>query len=562
MLRIVLAQINTTVGDLEGNYQKIIDYILRGRQVSVDVIVFPEIAVTGYPPEDLLLKKYFVADNIKILKKIIVQTTNITAIVGFVDRNKKGELFNAAAVMDNKKLIGVYHKEALPNYGVFDEKRYFLAGENNPIFVLDHMKMGVSICEDIWTPHGPCEAQAKAGVQILINISASPYHFEKWKEREKILRQWVKKHKVFVCYSNLVGGQDELVFDGSSMILNPQGKIVARGLQFEEDLVIADIDVRPARGTKRLRGLQVLSIPKIVHQESRLPIRGKVVPHLQPIEEMFKALVLGTRDYVIKNGFKKVAVGLSGGIDSSLVAVIAKEAIGKENVVGITMPSQFSSSETQSDAKQLAKNLGIRCVEVPIKAIFDSYVQALKNDFAGLPFNITEENLQARIRGDILMAFSNKFGWLVLTTGNKSEIAVGYCTLYGDMSGGFAVIKDVPKTTIYAMAEFVNKKFGNVIPESVLKRAPTAELKENQKDQDTLPPYEVLDPILQAYVEEHRSLFDIAKKTKDMKTIQDVVKMVDRSEYKRRQAPPGVKITPRAFGKDWRLPITNKYKGY
>ncbi len=559
MLRIALAQINTTVGDLEGNRQKITDYLVRGREMNADVVAFPELAVTGYPPEDLLFKKHFVDDNIKALKKIIPQTANITAIVGFADL-KNGELFNAAAIIHDKKLVGVYHKAALPNYGVFDEKRYFVPGDSNPIFSLNGIKVGVNVCEDIWLPHGPCEAQLKAGAQVLINISSSPYHFAKWKQREKVLKQWIKNNNIFVGYVNLVGGQDELVFDGGSVILDPKGRRVAVGKQFEEDFVVADI--QPGKTKKTARKVKVVLVKDLPGHDSRLPIKGKVEPYLEPNEEIFKALVVGTRDYIVKNGFKKVVIGLSGGIDSSLVAVIAKEAIGKENVIGITMPSRFSSAGTLSDAKQLAQNLGIRCLEAPIENIFKSYLESLEKDFAGQPPNIAEENLQARIRGTILMAFSNKFGWLVLTTGNKSEFAVGYCTLYGDMSGGFAVIKDVPKTRIYALAALVNKKWPGTIPESVIQRAPSAELRENQKDQDSLPPYEVLDPILQSYVEEHKGWADLMKHYHDKKTVEDVMRMVDYSEYKRRQAPPGVKITARAFGKDWRLPITNKYKGF
>jgi len=406
----------------------------------------------------------------------------------------------------------------------------------------------VSICEDIWTQKGPCRKQAKAGAKVLINISSSPYYAGKGKERENLIIRQAKQNKIYVCYANLVGGQDELVFDGASMVVDPQGKIVAAGKQFEEDLVVADLDV----GKK----------------SSRLPMNGPIAKRLDPVEEIYQALVLGTRDYIQKNGFKKAVIGLSGGIDSSLTALIACDAIGKENVVGISMPSRFTSEGTRSDARVLAQNLGITFKEIPIGTVWQAYLETLKGEFAGCKSDITEENLQARIRGNILMAFSNKFGWLVLTTGNKSEIAVGYCTLYGDMAGGFAVIKDVPKTKVYDLVRFRNNlNSKNVIPESVFIRPPTAELRENQKDEDSLPPYDILDPILEQYVELDRDVtdtnHDLSLKNKgriDVHLIEKVANMVDRTEYKRRQAPPGVKITPKAFGRDRRLPITNRYR--
>jgi len=548
MLRIALAQINTTVGNLEGNARKIIDYIERAREMSVNVIAFPELAITGYPPEDLLLKKHFVEDNLKVLKSLLKETKNITAVIGFVDADNKGRLFNAAAVVHNRTLKGIYHKEQLPNYGVFDEKRYFTPGRNNKIFKSGPAALGVSICEDIWTQKGPCRKQAKAGAKVLINISSSPYYAGKGKERENLIIRQAKQNKVYVGYANLVGGQDELVFDGASMVVDPQGKIVATGKQFEEDLVVADLDV----GKK----------------SSRFTIKGPLAKRLDAVEEIYRALVLGTRDYIQKNGFKKAVIGLSGGIDSSLTALIACDAIGKENVIGISMPSRFTSEGTRSDARVLAQNLGITFKEIPIGTVWQSYLETLKREFADCKSDITEENLQARIRGNILMAFSNKFGWLVLTTGNKSEIAVGYCTLYGDMAGGFAVIKDVPKTKVYDLARFRNNlNSKNVIPESVFTRPPTAELRENQKDEDSLPPYDILDPILEQYVELDRDVtgtnHDLSLKNKgriDVHLIEKVANMVDRTEYKRRQAPPGVKITPKAFGRDRRLPITNLYR--
>ncbi|OGX06313.1 MAG: NAD+ synthase [Omnitrophica WOR_2 bacterium GWA2_47_8] len=562
MLRLALAQINTTVGDLDGNFAKIVQAIKKAQTLSVDLLVFPELAVTGYPPEDLLLKRHFIDDNLKILKRIVPHTRNITVMVGFVDRDKQGNIFNAAAVIYNKKLKGIYHKQELPNYGVFDEKRYFGQTTVKNIFQFNKALLGVSICEDIWKPQGPCLEQIKAGANILINLSSSPYHFQKEKLREKILKQWAKKYGVYVLYCNVVGGQDELVFDGGSLLVDPKGKCLAQAKQFEEDFVVVDIPKEFKRVKPKTNGYKKIVIAAQKSPDSRLPIKGIVAKTYEPAEEIYRALVLGTRDYITKNGFKKVVIGLSGGVDSAVVAAIAVEAIGKENVIGVTMPSRFTSSGTHTDAKGLARNLGIRLIEISLEDVFKAYLTSLEKEFSGTAFNVAEENLQARIRGNILMAFSNKFGWLVLTTGNKSEIAVGYCTLYGDMSGGFAVIKDVPKTKVYEIARFINKKARNVIPESILTRAPTAELRANQTDQDSLPPYDELDSILSDYVEEHKSFVQIGQKNKNTETIKRVIKMVDYSEYKRRQAPPGVKITTRAFGKDWRLPITNKYKEF
>jgi len=542
-MRIALAQINPTVGDLAGNQRKISEYIDRAKAAQADLVVFPELALCGYPPEDLLYKEHFIQDNLKALKSLLKQTKGIVAIVGFVDQDKSKKIYNAAAVIVNGRLKGIIHKEDLPNYGVFDEKRYFAAGKKNVLFSLNKIKVGVNVCEDIWANDGLAVRQAKAGAQVLINISSSPYHEGKMKLRQKMLTRRARQTKTFICYANIVGGQDELVFDGGSLVVNPKGKVIARAKQFEEDLLVVSLAMT---------------------QKTTLP------PLLEPTAEVYQALVLGTRDYVRKNGFQKVVVGLSGGIDSAFVAVIACDALGADNVIGITLPSKFSSPETQLDAKVLASNLGIQFIQVSIEEIFNSYLSVLRGEFSGRPLDVTEENLQARIRGNILMAFSNKFGWLVLTTGNKSEIAVGYCTLYGDMSGGFALLKDVPKTKVYELARFRNhQEKSPFIPESIFERAPTAELRENQKDQDSLPPYEVLDPILKSYVEEHHSFEQVLKERVRKKNtavpedaprmIKDVIRMVDKSEYKRRQAPPGVKITPRAFGKDWRLPITNKY---
>lgn len=532
MLRLALAQINSTVGDLSGNQKKILDFVNQARQQKADIVIFPELAICGYPPEDLLLKNGFVQDNLKSIQALVRTVKDIVAVVGFVDRDKRGSLFNALAVIADGKIKGVYHKKELPNYGVFDEKRYFKSGNKGGIFTLKNVRTGTSICEDIWIDGSVYKIQAKKKCRLLINISSSPYEIDKLTIRQKLLVKRAKETKSFIAYVNLVGGQDELVFDGGSLVVNPQGKIIAQAKQFEEDLVVVDL------------GEKV----------------NKIISPLNPVEEIYQALVLGTRDYVRKNGFEKVVVGLSGGIDSALVAVIACDAIGHDNVIGVTMPSRFTSSETRSDAKKLAGNLKIRCLEIPIEKVAKAYSRALKEIFANAKPDTTEENIQARIRGNYLMALSNKFGWLVLTTGNKSEISVGYCTLYGDMSGGFAVIKDIPKTKVYELSRFINKTHHQLIPESTIERAPTAELRENQKDQDTLPPYDVLDQILEDYIENHRSIESIAQKhPKDL--VKRVVQMVDKNEYKRRQAAPGIKITSRAFGKDWRLPLTNKYRG-
>ncbi len=560
-IRIALAQINSTVGDLEGNTRKIADYIEQARCAQADIVAFPELAVTGYPPEDLLLKEHFVRDNLKALEWVRRETLGITAIIGFVDCDKQKNLYNAAAVIHDGKIRGVYHKMDLPNYGVFDEKRYFTPGKANCVFAFGKIVVGVSICEDIWKKDGSPLSQAKAGAQILINLSSSPYHAGKRKVREQMLRERARDTKAFVCYLNLVGGQDELVFDGGSHIFDPKGKEIALGKSFEEDLIVADIDVKATRKTSSfVKSVKKIIITKENSAKPKADFKKQIARRLGEDEEIYNALVLGTRDYLQKNGFKKAVIGLSGGIDSSIVAVIACDALGCENVVGVSMPSQFTSSATRSDARILAQNLGIQFHEIAIEPVVESYSGALKSSFLNQKRDITEENLQARIRGNILMAFSNKFGWLVLTTGNKSEIATGYCTLYGDMAGGFAVIKDVPKTKIYDLAAFRNKVAAKPpIPQSVFDRPPTAELRENQKDEDSLPPYAVLDPIITDYVESDKSLEALLKEH-NPEAVKKTIHLIDQSEYKRRQAPPGVKITPKAFGRDRRLPITNKYK--
>jgi len=576
-MRIALAQINPTVGDLEGNVSRIIDYLQRAKRVDADLIAFPELAVTGYPPEDLLLKSQFIDDNLQALKRIQESVSDITAIIGFVDR--KNDIYNAAALIHNKEIIDVYHKVYLPNYGVFDEYRYFRAGVRYPIYRIGDAWIGINICEDIWYPEGPARIQSLAGAELILNINASPYHIGKGRLREEMLSTRAFDNRVILAYLNTVGGQDELVFDGHSLILDQEGNVIIRGKQFEEDLIIADLNfesimkkrlhtprrrqevMNPEKGTVEKI---TVSRKKLSPKEKRIPVRPKSGYRTFDImEEVYTALILGTSDYVNKNGFKGVVIGLSGGIDSSLVASIAADALNAQNVNGLFMPSPYTSKGSREDAYALADNLGIRVREVPIDTIMKSYRNALKKDFSGKPSDVTEENLQARIRGNILMAFSNKFGWLVLTTGNKSEMSVGYATLYGDMAGGFAVIKDVPKTMVYQLCRWKNDHAGRVIiPERMFTKEPTAELRPGQKDSDTLPPYSVLDPILKAYIEEDRTFEEILSFGYDVEGSRKVIRMIVSSEYKRRQSPPGIKITQKAFGRDRRFPITNRYRGY
>lgn len=574
-IRIALAQINSTVGDLEGNIRKIEDYIKEAKKAECHIVAFPELAITGYPPEDLLLKPQFIKDNLEILEEVERNTSGITAIVGFVDRksdstSKDGaSIYNAAAIIHDRRLVDIYHKILLPNYGVFDEFRYFKAGKKYPVYTIDDILIGVNICEDIWFPEGPTKSQAQAGAKLIININGSPYHAGKRLLREKMLLSRAKENKVVIAYVNLVGGQDELVFDGQSIIVNEKGEILIRGKAFEEELLFYDIDIPDRRSVKsresRVRGQK---IERIVITKEHLSAPSTLIPDIEikplsEIEEIYRALVLGTKDYVEKNGFIKVIISLSGGVDSSLVATIAVDAIGRENVMGLFLPSLYTSKESMEDTYELVRNLGIKLIEVPITEIFEQYLKILSQEFKDMPQSVAEENLQARIRGNVLMAFSNKFGWLVLTTGNKSEMSVGYATLYGDMAGGFAVIKDVPKTMVYKLCEYRNKREGNpLIPQRVLWKEPSAELKPDQRDSDVLPPYEVLDPILKAYIEDDRSFEEILKMGCDVLCAKNVITMIDNSEYKRRQSPLGIKITPRAFGRDRRFPITNKYRSY
>ncbi|MCL5072751.1 MAG: NAD+ synthase [Actinobacteria bacterium] len=575
------------VGDFKGNFDKIVSHIEQAKNQSVDILAFPELAITGYPPEDLVLKPAFIEENLKYFDKIKKLSDSIVIIIGFV--NKDFEIYNSAAICSGKKVISVYNKQFLPNYSVFDEERYFQKGLETLIFELRGISFGVNICEDIYYSSGPTKSQAiLGGANLIINISASPYHIGKIEEREKILFTRAVDNRVNIMYVNLVGGQDELVFDGNSMIVNEKGKILARAKAFEEDYFIFDLDTEEVSSTrlqdakfKNQRDsmkdetvpLKVIKISDFTKNSSRAKNKNlEDIEHYDLIfnrykeliscqeEEIFKALVLGTKDYIIKNSFSKVVLGLSGGIDSALTAVVAAFAIGNYNVTAVLMPSEYSSKGSIDDSLLLASNIGINTLIVPISDVYKSYLDNLGPIFKTDKINITKENLQARIRGNILMGLSNENGWLVLATGNKSEISVGYCTLYGDMAGGFSPIKDIYKTLVYRICNFVNEKYSNIIPETIINKVPSAELKPGQKDEDKLPPYDKLDEILKLYIEEEKDYHDIVKAGFDEKMARYVINMVDFNEYKRRQGAPGIKITQRAFGKDRRYPITNKFK--
>ena len=569
-VRVGLAQVNPTVGAIEANARLVVDWMGRARAGGCDLVAFPELTLTGYPPEDLLFKPAFIEANLRALADVTKQSKGLTAVLGYVD--KRDDIFNAAAVLHDGAHAGTYHKQYLPNYGVFDENRYFQSGTESPVFAVGDVAMAANICEDIWYPTGPTTRQALAGAELIVTINASPYHVGKAQFREKMLATRASDDLVCLAFVNTVGGQDELVFDGHSFVFNEKGECIARGRAFEEDLVIADIDLeqvfraRLHDSRRRKEKLQAdastrrISLPAPPPREkAKLPVHE--VEALEPVEEIYRALVLGTRDYVTKNGFKHVVIGLSGGIDSSIVAAVAVDALGAANVTGVTMPSPFSSTGTRNDAVRLAKNLDIDLLRVPITGVLKAYKRVLAGAFKGLKEDVTEENLQARIRGNYLMALSNKFGWLVLNTGNKSEIAVGYTTLYGDMAGGFAVIKDCPKTLVYRLSEHANARASReIIPKTVFTRPPSAELRPGQTDQDSLPSYDMLDAILECYVEGDLGVEDIVARGFDGATVKRVIAMVDRNEYKRRQGAIGIKITPRAFGKDWRLPIVNKFR--
>ncbi len=572
-LRIALAQINPSVGDINSNSQKIIREIERAVNLGADLVAFPELSVTGYPPEDLLLRKQFVSENLSAVEKIVENTPDIISIFGYVDRDDGR--YNAAAIAHRGKLISKHRKIFLPNYGVFDEKRYFDQGEKCPVGVISGVSVGVNICEDIWYPIGPTGVQKSAGAELIVNINGSPFFAGKRQQREKMLCKRAKDHSVFIAYVNQVGGQDELVFDGTSLIISPHGDILSRGKQFEEDLLLYDINIDQLKSQTKPEGIKfslpdlnkvgtsdVFKVSKVFNKnKNNLPITS--TSPMNKMTELKSALVLGTRDYVKKSGFEKVLIALSGGIDSSLVAALAVEAVGNENVTGISMPSEFSSDGSRTDAKNLADNLGITLITLPIWEIYKANEKILQDPFSGTSWGLAEENIQSRIRGNLIMAMSNKFNQLVLTTGNKSEMAVGYSTIYGDMAGGFAVIKDVPKTIVYELSNHINNENeAEVIPQSVIEKPPSAELRPDQKDSDSLPDYEILDAILEYYVEKDISFSEIIQLGFDGDIVKNIIQMVDRNEYKRRQSAPGVKITPKNFGRDRRMPIANKYRPY
>jgi NAD+ synthase (glutamine-hydrolysing) len=566
-LRVGLAQLNLVVGDLEGNVTRILDAYERAEGDACDLVVFPELAVTGYPPEDLLLRPAFVAQAQESMEKVAARTGRAVAVLGYPLLER--DLYNAAAVCANGKVHGVYRKHILPNSTVFDEERYFTASSTDgPLFNVAGTRVAVTICEDAWSPGGPILTQAAGGAELVVNINGSPYYAGRLRERETMLSTRAADASVPIVYVNLVGGQDELVFDGGSLVFDEQGRLVARARQFTEDLLVVDLDVRPTFRKRLLdpRGRGAApTLAEVKVTDAHLREQGeppRIEPELPPVREVYDALVLGTRDYVVKNGFTDVIIGLSGGIDSSLVAAIASDALGPDRVRGVLMPSRFSSEGSVSDAEALAANLGIRTLTVPIEAAHSAFLDMLAEQFRGTEPGLAEENLQARIRGTVLMSLSNKFGGLVLTTGNKSELATGYSTLYGDMAGGFSVIKDVPKMLVYALARDRNERAGrDLVPESVLDKPPSAELRPDQRDSDSLPDYAVLDPILEGYVEGDLSVAELEEAGFDPDTARRVALLVDRNEYKRRQAPPGVRVSPKAFGKDRRLPITNRWPG-
>lgn len=575
IFRIALAQINPIVGDITTNTSMILDYVQRARNLNVDLVAFPELAITGYPPEDLLFKKSFIQANVAAMNSIVEASEDVAVVVGYVEQDGI-DLFNSAALGYRGRYIDSYRKIFLPNYGVFDEERYFKKGDVCPVYEINGTQVGINICEDIWYPMGPTVLQCGAGAEVIININASPFHAGKRIEREAMLSDRSSTHQVFLGYANTVGGQDELVFDGSSVIVDNDGHIITRGISFDEDLIVADLDMGVYSGRNpenqsrnpitssdfgEARNVFVSSFAP--NSKAELSIL-RDVSELSEMEEVYHALVMGTGDYVRKSGFTKAVIGLSGGIDSALTCVIAVDALGCDNVVGVGMPSRYSSDGSIIDAKELADNLGIDFWEIPIEPAHVSFTNMLEPMFKDTNPNVAEENVQARIRGNVMMTIANKFGWIVLTTGNKSEMAMGYATLYGDMAGGFAVLKDVPKTLVYDLSRQRNQQSddGLLIPLSTIEKPPSAELRPDQTDQDTLPPYDELDPIVKAYVEEDFSYLELVDAGYPESVVQKVIASVDRNEYKRRQSPPGVKITPRAFGKDRRLPIINKYSQF
>ena len=570
VLRVALAQLNPTVGDLDGNLAKMIEVYDRAEAAGCDLVAFPELSTTGYPPEDLVLKPGFVADNLVVLSKLAARTGRCAAVVGFVDQGR--DLHNAAAVCANGEIVGRYHKRLLPNAMVFDEARYFTPGHlSDPLelYVVGGVKVGISICEDIWSPFGPVAEQAAAGAELSININASPFHTGKATERERMLATRASDSHTAIVYVNQVGGQDELVFDGASVVFDHEGRLLARAPQFDEALLVVDVPVPPVyrkrlldprgRITESLLPTITVSETPVVHDE---PAASSIAEPLDADRELYDALVLGTRDYCAKNGFSDVVIGLSGGIDSTIVACIAVDALGAEHVHGVSMPSRYSSDHSKSDAQLLADNLGIDFRTISIEPAFQAYLDMLAPSFEGREPGLTYENIQSRCRGQLLMALSNEFGWMVLTTGNKSEMAVGYFTIYGDSVGGYGVIKDVLKLRVYELCRYVNRVAGReIVPEDVITKPPSAELRPDQRDDQSLPPYEVLDPILQLYVEDDRTAAEIIELGHDEAMVRRITRLVDIAEYKRRQSPPGVRVSRKAFGKDRRLPITSGYRG-
>jgi NAD+ synthase (glutamine-hydrolysing) len=571
-MRLALAQMNTVVGDLDGNRERIVARLEEAREAGADLVLFPELATTGYPPEDLLLRPGFLRAAAKTLDEVAAETTGIAALVGAPHLDR--DLFNACAVCADGEVKAMYRKQFLPNYGVFDEDRYFQPGRELVLLRCGETLVGPTVCEDIWQPGPPATDLALAGAHVVANISASPFHLGKGAEREEMLATRARDNSCWIAFVNAVGAQDELIFDGHSLVLDEEGRIVARGPSFEEALLIVDVDsttavgrrLRDARRRALARARREMPNPPVIDipdRESRgEPAKPVVAPALEELEQMRLALELGLRDYVEKNDFREVVLGVSGGIDSALTAALAAEALGPERVVCVSMPSRYSSEGTRADAKRVAETLGGRYVEIPIAPIVDAVGATLAEAFAGTEPGTAEENIQARVRGLLVMALSNKFGWLPLATGNKSELSVGYATLYGDMAGGFALLKDVYKTDVFRLARHLNDRSGGeLIPQSVIERAPSAELRADQLDQDSLPPYPELDRVLEAYVELDESREELTTNGFDPEVVDRAVGMIDRAEYKRRQAPPGVKLRPKAFGRDRRVPITNKWRG-
>jgi NAD+ synthase (glutamine-hydrolysing) len=571
-MRIALAQIDTTVGDLDGNREQILSWLADAKAAGADIVLFPELAITGYPPEDLLLRPSFIHAAERSLAQVAREARGIVVFVGTPHLDR--DLYNACAVCAGGEVKAIYRKRFLPNYGVFDEHRYFAPGRD--LFLLEEGEVlaGPTVCEDIWQPGPPATDLALAGAQLIVNISASPFHVGKDREREQMLQTRARDNVCYVAFVNAVGAQDELVFDGHSVVLDDEGEVLARAPGFEEALLVVDIEPQEAVG-RRLRDVRRRSLESereavpevpVVHVGSphprSEPVEATVAPFLDELEQMRLALELGLRDYVRKNGFSDAVIGVSGGIDSAVTAAIAAEALGPERVHCVSLPSRFSSEGTRGDARRLAEALGAHFLELPIESIVEGFLETLAPVFEGREPDTTEENVQARARGVLLMALSNKFGWLVVATGNKSELSVGYATLYGDMAGGFALIKDVYKTDVFRLAKYLNERVGQeLIPQSIIDRAPSAELRDNQLDEDSLPPYPDLDKVLEAYVELDQSREDLTNDGFDPDVVDRALAMIDRAEYKRRQAPPGVKLRPKAFGRDWRLPITNRWRG-